>query len=80
MVTHILQGYSKNKAYIIAQSPMDNTVIDFWKMIVNYQVSAIVMMCDEFETQQVNHLSHCNCMEFNYTYTSKSALHIGIVV
>ncbi len=54
MVTHILQGYSKNKAYIIAQSPMDNTVKDFWKMIVNYQVSAIVMMCDEFETQQVN--------------------------
>ena len=62
----ILQGYGKNKAYIIAQSPMDNTVKDFWKMIMNYQVSAIVMMCDEFETQQVNQSLLFQHAEFNY--------------
>ncbi|XP_041379294.1 receptor-type tyrosine-protein phosphatase alpha-like [Gigantopelta aegis] len=38
-------GYREKKAFIIAQSPMENTSRDFWKMIMDYKVSAIVMLC-----------------------------------
>uniref|UniRef100_A0A1X7TQ11 Protein-tyrosine-phosphatase n=1 Tax=Amphimedon queenslandica TaxID=400682 RepID=A0A1X7TQ11_AMPQE len=41
------QGYREKRAFIIAQSPMENTVRDFWKMILDYKVSAIVMLCGE---------------------------------
>ncbi|XP_041346852.1 receptor-type tyrosine-protein phosphatase epsilon-like, partial [Gigantopelta aegis] len=40
-----LNGYREKKAFIIAQSPMENTSRDFWKMIMDYKVSAIVMLC-----------------------------------
>uniref|UniRef100_A0A1X7TQU1 protein-tyrosine-phosphatase n=1 Tax=Amphimedon queenslandica TaxID=400682 RepID=A0A1X7TQU1_AMPQE len=42
-----LNGYREKRAFIIAQSPMENTVRDFWKMILDYKVSAIVMLCGE---------------------------------
>ena len=41
------QGYQGKKAFIIAQSPMENTVRDFWKMMVDYKVSTIVMLCGD---------------------------------
>ena len=34
------------KTFIIAQSPMENTVRDFWKMVVDQSVPAVVMLCD----------------------------------
>ena len=40
-----MQGYSE-KAFIIAQSPMENTIRDFWKMVVDQSVPAVVMLCD----------------------------------
>ena len=48
-----MQGYRENRAFIIAQSPMENTVRDFWKMIVDYKVSAIVMLCGLEESRKV---------------------------
>ena len=39
---------------IVAQSPMDNTADDFWKMIIQYRVSAIVMCCELVENEQVS--------------------------
>uniref|UniRef100_A0A1X7TAG7 Protein-tyrosine-phosphatase n=1 Tax=Amphimedon queenslandica TaxID=400682 RepID=A0A1X7TAG7_AMPQE len=46
-VIRSITGYREKRAFIIAQSPMENTVRDFWKMIVDYKVSAIVMLCGE---------------------------------
>ena len=40
-----MQGYRQCGAYIATQTPMDNTVIDFWKMIWEYQCKTIVMLC-----------------------------------
>ena len=56
--TLCIQGYREKKAFIIAQSPMENTVRDFWKMIVDYKVSAIVMLCGLKENGKVN---YCYC-------------------
>ena len=47
------QGYHTRKGFIIAQSPMKNTTRDFFKMIVDYEVSVIVMCCDLQETGEV---------------------------
>ena len=49
-----MQGYREKRAFIIAQSPMENTVRDFWKMIVDYKVSAIVMLCGLEESGKVS--------------------------
>ena len=49
-----MQGYHEKRAFIIAQSPMENTVRDFWKMIVDYKVSAIVMLCGLEESREVS--------------------------
>ncbi|XP_019855327.1 PREDICTED: receptor-type tyrosine-protein phosphatase F-like isoform X2 [Amphimedon queenslandica] len=42
-----LKGYQGKKEFIIAQSPMENTVREFWKMIVDCKVSTIVMLCGD---------------------------------
>ncbi len=45
---------SKLSGMIIAQSPMENTVTDFWKMIIQHRVSAIVMCCGLTEEGKVS--------------------------
>lgn len=47
---HLLvpQGYKKEDKFIIAQNPMKSTANDFWKMIIDQEVPAIVMLgCPE---------------------------------
>ena len=55
-----MQGYHERKAFIIAQSPMENTARDFWKMIMDYKVSAIVMLCGLEENGEVNYYFYHN--------------------
>uniref|UniRef100_A0A1X7TVJ3 protein-tyrosine-phosphatase n=1 Tax=Amphimedon queenslandica TaxID=400682 RepID=A0A1X7TVJ3_AMPQE len=45
-------GYKEKKAFIIAESPMFNTARNFWKMIDDRNVTAIVMLCHEKEIDQ----------------------------
>ena len=39
-----VQGYKQQKAFIIAQGPMESTCRDFWKMIHDQQCGSIVML------------------------------------
>ena len=48
-----IQGYKQQRAFIIAQSPMQSTVRDFWKMIHDWQCGVIVMLCHLTEADQV---------------------------
>jgi protein tyrosine phosphatase len=47
-----MNGYREKRTFIIAQSPMENTVRNFWKMIMDHKVSAIVMLCELIEDEK----------------------------
>ena len=53
MLSHV-QGYKHKKAFIVAQSPMENTIKDFWKMIVERECTAVVILCGFEEDGEVN--------------------------
>nr|CAA45037.1 P19-protein tyrosine phosphatase [Mus musculus] len=46
---NFIKGVYGPKAYVATQGPFRNTVIDFWRMIWEYNVVMIVMACREFE-------------------------------
>lgn len=41
----LLQGYHQRDQYILTQGPLQNTVGDFWRMIWEYKVSCVTMLC-----------------------------------
>ncbi|XP_053551788.1 tyrosine-protein phosphatase non-receptor type 18 [Bombina bombina] len=44
-----IQGLNNHQRYIATQGPLSHTVLDFWRMIWQYQVKVIVMACREVE-------------------------------
>lgn len=47
------QGYWGPQAFVVAQTPLPDTVADFWSMILQYRVSAVVMLSDCNQTDEV---------------------------
>ncbi|XP_074873288.1 tyrosine-protein phosphatase non-receptor type 12 isoform X2 [Carettochelys insculpta] len=46
---NFIKGVHGPKAYVATQGPLANTVVDFWRMIWEYNIAIIVMACREFE-------------------------------
>ncbi|XP_062854657.1 tyrosine-protein phosphatase non-receptor type 18 [Trichomycterus rosablanca] len=46
---NFIKGVNGNRAYIATQGPLSNTVVDYWRMIWQYDVKVIIMACREFE-------------------------------
>ncbi|XP_076009526.1 tyrosine-protein phosphatase non-receptor type 12 isoform X2 [Genypterus blacodes] len=46
---NFIKGMDGPEAYIATQGPLQNTVIDFWRMNWEYNAAVIVMACREFE-------------------------------
>ncbi|KAM6896548.1 tyrosine-protein phosphatase non-receptor type 12 isoform 2-T2 [Lycodopsis pacificus] len=46
---NFIKGMDGPEAYIATQGPLQNTVIDFWRMNWEYNIAVIVMACREFE-------------------------------
>ncbi|GAB0200005.1 lysine-specific demethylase 9 [Grus japonensis] len=46
---NFIKGVYGPRAYIATQGPLPTTVIDFWRMIWEYEVLTVVMACMEFE-------------------------------
>ncbi|KAA0714335.1 Tyrosine-protein phosphatase non-receptor type 18 [Triplophysa tibetana] len=44
-----IKGASGCRTYIATQGPLNNTVVDFWRMIWQHNVKVIIMACREFE-------------------------------
>ena len=49
----ILQGYKQQKAFIIAQGPLESTCTDFWKVVYDRKCGAIVMLSQLTEGGEV---------------------------
>ena len=63
------QGYKQQRAFIIAQGPMQSTARDFWKMIHNRRCGVVVMLSDLVEAGKVGSSlcsvwwhTHCTCV------------------
>ena len=41
---YVLQGYTRDMAYIITQHPLETTCEDFWKMVLSQKVNCIAMI------------------------------------
>ena len=50
----VYQGYKQKGAYIAAQCPLESTVVDFWRMISEFQCSCVVMLCQLQEDREVS--------------------------
>ena len=48
------QGYKHRDAFIITKAATENTVADFWKMVLEKQCHTIVMLNKSVEQTQVN--------------------------
>ncbi|KAI4884933.1 hypothetical protein NFI96_025359 [Prochilodus magdalenae] len=46
---NFVQGATQNKTYLATQGPLIHTLVDFWRMIWQYNVQVIVMACKEIE-------------------------------
>ncbi|KAJ8016574.1 hypothetical protein DPEC_G00008650 [Dallia pectoralis] len=44
-----IKGATQTRKYIASQGPLINTLVDFWRMIWQYDVKVIIMACREFE-------------------------------
>ncbi|XP_068188602.1 tyrosine-protein phosphatase non-receptor type 22 isoform X2 [Antennarius striatus] len=44
-----IQGVSGSRAYIATQGPLPHTILDFFRMIWEYEIKVVVMACREFE-------------------------------
>ncbi|CAI8028519.1 Receptor-type tyrosine-protein phosphatase alpha [Geodia barretti] len=45
-----VNGYKQQRAFIIAQSPMQSTARDFWKTVYDRKCGVLVMLCDLVES------------------------------
>ena len=50
---YITNFRSKKTGYIAAQGPLPSTIIDFWRMVWENDVSAVVMTCLLFERKRI---------------------------
>ena len=53
-----IDGYCKEKAYIVTQGPMKNTLHDFWRLCWEQNVQTIVMVTKLEERGRVRCLFH----------------------
>ena len=51
------QSYHSRRAFIMTQGPLHNTVVDFWRMVAQYNPPVIVMLTQLIEKGTVSVLA-----------------------
>ncbi|KAG7519683.1 tyrosine-protein phosphatase non-receptor type 22-like [Solea senegalensis] len=46
---NFIKGVSDSRAYVATQGPLPHTLVDFFRMIWEYNIQVVVMVCREFE-------------------------------
>lgn len=59
--TVVLQSYKQPSAFIVTQHPLPNTVKDFWRLVLDYHCTSIVMLNDVDPAQVVQPHIHTQC-------------------
>ena len=59
------QGYKRKRGYIVTQMPMKHTIVDFWRLVFDLELNAIIML-NNLTTDMVN-LSHIKIIIINIT-------------
>ena len=80
------QGYRRCNAFIVAQSPLKETVNDFWKMIWEQNCYSVVMLTPLKEEEKVRQLTHiyseivisCLCRRYVISIGQHQAVHSTI--
>ena len=47
-----IEGYFNDESFIITQDPLQETALDFWRMVVEHNVSTMVRLSDAEDTWQ----------------------------
>lgn len=57
----VLQSYKQPSAFIVTQHPLPNTVKDFWRLVLDYHCTSIVMLNDVDPAQVAQLHIHRQC-------------------
>ncbi|XP_063428115.1 receptor-type tyrosine-protein phosphatase T-like [Mytilus trossulus] len=48
-----LPGYKNSKAFIVTQMPLEDTKVDLWRLVYDYNISSIVMLNQSYDSKDV---------------------------
>ena len=68
-VSRMLQGYKRQEAFIATQMPLQHTVVDFLRLVFDFDVSLIVML-NEITKDMVRAITLPSIWVIHYIFTS----------
>lgn len=62
-----LQSYKQPSAFIVTQHPLPNTVKDFWRLVLDYHCTSVVMLndVDPAQVRLMSYYSQSSCPGLN---------------
>ena len=52
----LLQSYSRRRAFVAAQSPLESTRADVWELVWQFKIKTVVLLCPLKEGKKVGAL------------------------
>ena len=56
MMYCLLQSYSRRRAFVAAQSPLESTRADVWELVWQFKIKTVVLLCPLKEGKKVGAL------------------------
>ena len=63
----LLQSYSRRRAFVAAQSPLESTRADVWELVWQFNIKTVVLLCPLKEGKKVGalimeHVQYMQCL------------------